>query len=61
MCDYLIPTDSGHSSGPLVSELLEGEGELTAVLATSDIAERQHVHRAAGVHLRYHRREEGET
>jgi hypothetical protein len=30
------------------------------VLATSSTAQRQHVYRAAGVHLRYHRSEEGE-
>jgi hypothetical protein len=33
---------------------------VTTVLATSDTAERQLVYRAAGVHLRYHRSEEGE-
>jgi len=53
-------SDSGELSGPLVHELLEGVGGLTAVLATSRTAQRQHVYRAAGVHLRYHRSEEGE-
>jgi hypothetical protein len=34
-------SDSGEVSGPLVHELPEGVGGLTAVLATSDTAERQ--------------------
>ena len=58
--DTFCSTSSGELSGPLVHELLEGVGGLTAVLATSDTAERQLVYRAAGVHLRYHRSEEGE-
>ena len=41
-------------------ELLEGVGGLTAMLAKADSAERQQVYRAAGVHLRYQRSEEGE-
>jgi len=40
--------------------LLEGVGGLTALLANSNSAERQQVYRAAGVHLRYQRSEEGE-
>jgi tripartite-type tricarboxylate transporter receptor subunit TctC len=35
-------------------------GGLTTQLGTSDTAEHQHVSRAAGVHLRYHRSEGGE-
>jgi hypothetical protein len=58
--DAFRSSDSGELSGPLVHELLDGVGRLTTVLATSDTAERQLVYRAAGVHLRYHRSEEGE-
>ena len=58
--DAFSSSDSGELSGPLVHELLEGVGGLTTLLATSDTAERQLVYRAAGVHLRYHRSEEGE-
>jgi hypothetical protein len=58
--DAFRASESGDLSGPLVHELLEGVGGLTAVLATSSTAQRQHVYRAAGVHLRYHRSEEGE-
>jgi hypothetical protein len=58
--DAFRSSDSGEMSGPLVHELLEGVGGLTAVLATSDTTERQLVYRAAGLHLRYHRSEEGE-
>jgi hypothetical protein len=58
--DAFRSSHSGELSGQLVHELLEGVGGLTTGLATSDTAERQHVYRAAGVHLRYHRSEEGE-
>jgi len=58
--DEFRSSDSGELSGPLMHELLEGVGGLTAVLATSTTLQRQHVYRAAGVHLRYHRSEEGE-
>ena len=58
--DAFRSSDSGELSGQLVHELLKGVGGLTAVLATSDAAQRQVVYRAAGVHLRYHRSEEGE-
>jgi site-specific DNA recombinase len=58
--DAFRSSDSGDLSGPLVCELLESVGGLTALLASSDTAERQRVYRAAGVHLRYHRSEEGE-
>jgi site-specific DNA recombinase len=58
--DAFRASESGELSGPLVHELLEGVAGLTAVLATSSTAQRQRVYRAAGVHLRYHRSEEGE-
>lgn len=58
--DAFRSSESGELSGPLVHELLEGVGGLTTLLATSDTAERQLVYRSAGVHLRYHRSEEGE-
>jgi len=58
--DAFCSSDSGELSGPLVHELLEGVGGLTALLTESDTAERQRVYRAAGVHLRYQRTEEGE-
>jgi hypothetical protein len=56
------PTLSHHSCAgsfaPL--SLLKGVGGLTALLAKSDAQKRQHVYRAAGVHLRYQRSEEGD-
>jgi hypothetical protein len=51
---------AGELSERQLRELLEGVGGLTALLAHSDTAERQRVYRAAGVHLRYQRSEEGE-
>ena len=56
------PTLTHHScaSSFAPSSLLKGVGGLTALLVKSDAAERQHVYRAAGVHLRYQRSEEGE-
>jgi site-specific DNA recombinase len=47
-------------SEQLLRELLEGVGGLTSMLAKADSAERQEVYRAAGMHLRYQRSEEGE-
>jgi hypothetical protein len=51
---------AGELSERQLRELLEGVGELTAMLAKAGSAERQHVYDAAGVHLRYQRSEEGE-
>ena len=51
---------AGELSEQQLRELLEGVGGLTALLANSNSAERQQVYRAAGVHLRYQRSEEGE-
>ena len=41
--DAFCSSDSGELSGPLVHELLEGVGGLTALLTESDTAERQRV------------------
>jgi site-specific DNA recombinase len=57
VCDS---SSAGELSEQQLRELLEGVGGLTALLANSNSAERQHVYRAAGVHLRYQRSEEGE-
>jgi hypothetical protein len=51
---------AGELSEEQLRELLEEVGGLTALLANSNSTERQQVYRAAGVHLRYHRSEEGE-
>ena len=57
VCDS---SSAGELSEQQLRELLEGVGGLTALLANSNSAERQRVYRAAGVHLRYQRSEEGE-
>jgi len=57
VCDT---SGAGDLSEQALRELLEGVGGLTAMLAKADSAERQQVYRAAGVHLRYQRSEEGE-
>jgi hypothetical protein len=51
---------TGELSEQQLHELLEGVGGLTALLANSNSAERQQVYRAASVHLRHQRSEEGE-